>query len=60
MKSQRCESCGALVVWIRPEKGEALICDARPRMGHLLTGEFVRVHELHFLTCPGLGKSRKR
>jgi hypothetical protein len=59
MRTRRCRSCGAEVVWVVTTHGRPMPLDARPATmfivetnGERAVGRAVQVRASHFSTCP--------
>lgn len=70
MKTQKCRSCGADIIWALSDHGKRMpvnaemasgsgfVLEGDPPRARLSVGE--AVHLSHFATCPQAGKWRKR
>jgi hypothetical protein len=64
MKTSKCKSCGAEIVWVKTASGALMPVDAKPKSMVIvteayMTGQVVMAHTSHFATCPNANSHRK-
>lgn len=66
MKTAKCSSCQADIIWIVTEMGKKMPVDAKIVLGFILVDEpgvtrglTEKVHVSHFATCPNADQHRK-
>lgn len=60
-----CKGCGAIIIWIKTEKGKNMPIDAKPIKGYIIMPGFSNyvlydVHLSHWGTCPKAKDFKKK
>lgn len=64
MKTAKCKSCGAEIVWVKMSGGALMPVDAKPKSMVIVNetnmdGYVIMAHTSHFATCPNANSHRK-